>query len=133
MYNYIIISIASGILFGIMDGFINANPIAQKLYESFKPISKTSINIPAGMLIDLIYGFIIAGVYLLLFFSLPGDTGLIKGISFGLIIWFFRVVMSVASQWMMFLVSYKASMYTLITGLFEMLALGILYGSTLTP
>ena len=82
MYNYIIISVASGILFGIMDGFINANPIAQKLYESFKPISKTSINIPAGMLIDLIYGFIIAGVYLLLFFSLPGDTGLIKGISF---------------------------------------------------
>jgi hypothetical protein len=133
MYNYIIISIASGILFGIMDGFINANPIAQKLYESFKPISKTSINIPAGMLIDLIYGFIIAGVYLLLFFSLPGDTGLIKGISFGLIIWFFRVVMSVASQWMMFLVSYKASLYTLITGLLEMLALGILYGSTLTP
>jgi ethanolamine ammonia-lyase large subunit len=33
----IIVSIASGILFGVMDGLINANPLAQRLYEVYKP------------------------------------------------------------------------------------------------
>jgi len=43
----------------------------------------------------------------------------------------FRVVMYVASQWMMFNVPIRALLYTLITGLCEMLILGILYGLTL--
>lgn len=130
---YIIISIVSGILFGIIDGLINANPIAQRLYEVYKPIAKTAINVPAGIMIDLVYGFVMAGVFLLLYRSLPGETGLLKGISFALLIWFFRVVMSVISGWMMFNVLIGALLYTLITGLGEMLILGILYGLTLKP
>ena len=54
-----------------------------------------------------------------------------KGISFALMVWFFRVVMSVASQWMMFKVPVKALVYTLLAGLGEMLVLGILYGLAL--
>jgi len=130
---YIIISIISGILFGIIDGLINANYLAQELYEVFKPIAKTAINVPAGIVIDLVYGFIMAGVFLLLYRSLPGDMGLLKGISFAFLIWFFRVVMSVISGWMMFNVPIGALLYTLITGLGEMLILGILYGLTLKP
>lgn len=130
---YIIISIVSGILFGIIDGLINANPIAQRLYEVYKPIAKTAINVPVGIAIDLVYGFVMAGVFLLLYRSLPGETGLLKGISFAFLIWFFRVVMSVISRWMMFNVPIGALLYTLITGLGEMLILGILYGLTLKP
>ena len=130
---YIIISIVSGILFAIMDGLINTNPLAQKLYEVYKPIAKTAINVPAGIIIDLVYGFVMAGVFLLLYRSLPGETGLLKGISFAFLIWFFRVVMSVISGWMMFNVPIGALLYTLITGLGEMLILGILYGLTLKP
>jgi len=130
---YIIISIISGILFGIMDGLINANPLAQRLYEVYKPIAKTAINVPAGIIIDLIYGFVMAGVFLLLYRSLPGNTGLLKGISFALLIWFFRVLMSAISGWMMFNVPIRALIYSLTTGLGEMLILGILYGLTLKP
>jgi hypothetical protein len=130
---YIIISIVSGILFGIMDGLINANPLAQRLYEVYKPIAKTTINVPAGIVIDLVYGFVMAGVFLLFYRSLPGETGLLKGISFAFLIWFFRVVMSVISGWMMFNIPIGALLYTLITGLGEMLILGILYGLTLKP
>lgn len=133
MIGYIIVSIISGILFGVMDGLINANPLAQRLYEVYKPIAKTSINIPAGVVIDLVYGFVMAGVFLLLYESLPGEAGLLKGISFTFLVWFFRVVMSVASAWMMFNVPIRALLYTLITGLGEMLVLGILYGLTLKP
>jgi len=116
-----------------MDGFINANPLARRLYEVYQPIAKTSINVPAGVVIDLFYGFIIAGVFLLLYRSLPGEAGLLKGISFALLVWFFRVVMSVASGWMMSNVTVGALLYTLVTGLGEMLVLGILYGLTLRP
>ncbi len=130
---YIIVSLISGILFGFLDGLINANPFAQKLYEVFKPISKQTINVPAGFVIDLVYGFAMAGIFLILYDGLPGDTGVVKGISFALVAWFFRVVMSVVSQWMMFKVPAKALLYALAAGLVEMLALGLIYGLALKP
>jgi hypothetical protein len=133
MTAYIIVSIISGVLFGVLDGLINVNPFAQSLYQVYKPIAKTSVNALAGIAIDLIYGFVMAGVFLLLYPSLPGQVGLVKGISFALLIWFFRVVMYVASQWMMFNVPASALLYTLVSGLGEMLVLGILYGLTLKP
>jgi hypothetical protein len=131
MLNYIIVSVISGISFGFLDGFINANPYAQKLFEVYKPIAKTSINVPVGFIIDLIYGFVMAGLFLLLYKSLPGETKLIKGLSFGLIMWFFRVVMYVATQFMMFKVPLGTLFYLLATGLAEMLFIGLLIGLTL--
>ncbi len=133
MIEYIIVSLVSGILFGVLDGVINANPLAQRLYQVYKPIAKTSINPLAGIMIDLVYGFVMAGVFLLLYQSLPGETGLVKGLSFAFLVWFFRVVMYTASQWVMFNVPIEALLYSLVTGLGEMLMLGGLYGLTLKP
>jgi hypothetical protein len=133
MVRYIIVSVVSGLLFGTMDALINANPLARKLYAVFQPISRTNINVMAGIVIDLIYGFVMAGVFLVLYQSLPGQSPMLKGISFGLMVWFFRVIMSVATQWIMFTVPADALAYTLATGLVEMLILGILYGLTLKP
>lgn len=133
MVRYVIVSIVGGFLFGTMDGLINANPLAQKLFQVYKPIARASINIPAGIAIDLVYGFAMAGIFLLLYKSLPGGTGLTKGISFAGLVWFFRVVMYFASQWMMFQVPATAILYGILTGLVEMLLLGVLYGLTLKP
>jgi hypothetical protein len=74
-----------------------------------------------------------AGIFLLLHASLPGQSGLVKGISFALMVWFFRVVMSAATQWVTFDVPAGALLYTLVAGLGEMLVLGILYGLALQP
>ncbi len=131
MIRYLIVSIISGILFGLMDGLINANPFAQKLYTVYEPIAKKTINVPVGIAIDLVYGFLMAGIFLLLYKSLPGNTGVLKGLSFGLMAWFFRVVMQVASQWMMFNIPTGTLMYSLCLGLIEMLVLGLFYGITL--
>jgi len=119
MAAYVLTSIVSGILFGILDGAINANPLAQRVYAVYKPIAKTSLNIIAGVMIDLVYGFVMAGI--------------VKGIGFAVLVWFFRVVMGAASQWMMFIVPFKTLLYTVVTGLGEMLVLGILYGLVLQP
>jgi hypothetical protein len=131
MWRYIIVSVGGGILFGVLDGVINANSLAQRLYQVYAPIMKKSINPVAGIAIDLAYGFIMAALFLLLYQSLPGQSGLVKGLSFGVIVWFFRVVMSAASTWMMFTVPANTLLYNLMTGLGEMLVLGSLYGLTL--
>ena len=133
MIRYLIVSLASGLLFGVLDALINANPLAQRLYQVYKPIAKTSINVPAGIAIDLVYGFVMAGLFLLLYHSLPGQGGVVKGISFALMAWFFRVVMGVATQWMTFDVPTGALLYPLVAGLGEMLILGLLVGLTLKP
>ena len=133
MIGYVLVSIISGILFGVLDGVINANPLAQRLYQAYQPIARASINPLAGILIDLVYVFVLAAVFLLLHKSLPGETGLVKGISFAVLVWFFRVVMYTASQWVMFKVPSEALLYSLVTGLGEMLVLGVLYGLTLKP
>jgi hypothetical protein len=133
MTRYILVSLISGVLFGLMDGLISANPLAVKLFEVYRPIAKTSLNFVAGMLIDLAYGFILAGLFLLLYPSLPGGSGFTKGLSFGLLVWFLRVVMSVASHWMMYKVPLNTLLYSLLAGLGEMVILGILYGLALEP
>ncbi len=52
MRRYVIVSLTSGILFGVLDAVINANPLAQRLYEFYRPIARASVNAPAGVVID---------------------------------------------------------------------------------
>lgn len=133
MIRFITISILSGIIFAILDGVINANPIAQKLMESYNPIAKTSINVTAGIFIDLFYGFVMCGIFLLLYNSLPSDNPVIKGLIYGLIIWFFRVLMSVLSTYMTLQIPIQTLVYILLTGLIEVIIIGIFYGLTIKP
>ena len=125
---YIIVSVISGLLFGVMDGLPNANPLAVKLYAVYQPIMRGAINAPAGILIDLLYGFAMAAIFILLYKALPGKSGLMKGLNYGLLIWFFRVVMAAASSWMMFNLPAETLIYGLVAGLGEMVVLGLLYG-----
>ncbi|OGO30211.1 MAG: hypothetical protein A2Z16_02980 [Chloroflexi bacterium RBG_16_54_18] len=133
MLRYILVSLGSGLLFGVLDALLNANPLAVRLFSVYKPIARNSVNPLAGILIDIAYGFIMAGIFLLLYESLPGPTGIVKGLSFGLLAWFFRVVMQAASSWVMFEVPLQTAAYSLIAGLLEMLLIGLLYGLTLKP
>jgi hypothetical protein len=111
-----------------MDGLINGNPYAVKHMECYKPIAKKTINVPAGLLIDILYGFVISGIFLIIWPSLPTEIGIIKGLTYGLGMWFFRVLMRVISDWMMFNIPLKTLFYFLLAGLIEMIILGILNG-----
>jgi hypothetical protein len=66
-----------------------------------------------------------------LYQSLPGASGWIKGVSFGVLVWFFRVVMHALSSWLMFNVPGGTVACMLGTGLAEMLVLGVFYGLAL--
>ncbi len=133
MIRYVVVSLAGGLLFGTLDALIHANPLAQRLFAFYQPIARTSLNPVTGMVIDVVYGFVMAMIFLLLYPSLPGESRLLKGISFALLAWFFRVVMDAASHWMMFQAPPAALLYSLAAGLVEMLILGILFGLALRP
>lgn len=119
------VSVSSGLILGFLDGLIYANSYAQKLFEVYKPIAKSSVNIVLGFGIDILYGFAMTGLFLLLYNSLPGETVILKGLSFGLIASFFGVVMHVFSQLMMFKVPKVTLVYMFLTGLVEILVVSI--------
>jgi hypothetical protein len=131
MFRYIVVSVFGGLFLGLLDGLINANPYAQKLFEVYKPIAKSSVNIVLGFGVDILYGFVMAGLFLVLYKSLPGQTALLKGLSFGLIVSFFSVVMHVFSQLMMYKIPAGALVYMFLTGLIEMLIISMFLSLTL--
>jgi len=133
MIRFILIGLGGGLLFGIVDGLIGANPMGRRMAQPYGPIARESIRIVTGIVIDLFYGLAMAGVFILLYESLPGDGGILKGLGYALGIWFFRVVMYVVSHWMTFRIPTSSLVYTLVTGAMEMALLGVLYGLTLTP
>jgi len=67
----------------------------------------------------------------MLYSSLPGHSGIGKGIFFAVILWFLRILMNVVSSWMTQNIPVSTILYVLLTGLAEMLILGIFFGLTL--
>jgi tetrahydromethanopterin S-methyltransferase subunit B len=133
MLRFVLVGLGTGLIFGVMDGLINANPLARRLAEVYAPVARTGVNVLAGIAIDLVYGFAIAGVFALVAPALPGQGGLAKGLALGAGLWFFRTVMAVASAWMMHRVTPGWAGYQLAAGLVEMLVLGAMVGLLLSP
>ena len=131
MTRYMIISWVVGMLNWTMDGVIAWNPYARKLFQGYKANMKATINIPKAFFIYLFYGFVVAGFFIVLYKSLPGEIGILKGLSFAVMAWFFRGFMLIMTQWMMFPIPSNTLVYVTIAGLSESLILGMLLGLTL--
>jgi hypothetical protein len=125
---YLLASVASGILFAVLDGVLSANPAAQRLLSYLKPIARERVSAAAGLLIDCAWGFAMAAIFVLIRASLPGSTALVKGLSFGGIAWFFRVLMRAASDAIMVKIPTSAMLYSVVGGAVEMGLIGVLYG-----
>jgi hypothetical protein len=76
----------------------------------------------AGLLFELINGFMLVAIYVVINGSLPGK-GWKKGISYGLIVWGLRVVMWAFSTYMMTDMSPILIGISVVTGLVEVLIL----------
>jgi len=126
------VGLVAGIAFAGLDALINANPLAQRLYAAYRPIMRASANAGLGMTLDLVFGIVMAILFVVLTPALP-TAWVARGMVFGLIAWFFRVAMGSASSAVMFQVPVTALLYTLATGLVEMVILGLIYGALLKP
>ncbi len=127
-----LVGLSVGLVFAVLDGVLNANAVAQRLYAVYRPIARESVNAPLGLAFDLISGVVMAMLFVALAPALPGGPFL-QGIGFALIAWFFRVAMGVAGQAVMFKVPPAALGYTLAAGLVEMAILGSILGLALQP
>ena len=121
------VGIAAGFILAVLDGLLNANPLAQRLYAAYKPITRDSVNAPLGAVFDLLWGVVMAALFVLLAPALPGGA-VSKGLAFGGIAWFFRVAMGVAGQAVMFKLPPAALIYSLLSGLAQMAIIGAIYG-----
>jgi len=121
---------AVGVVFAILDGLLNTNPVAQRVYAVYRPIARQSVNALLGLSFDIVSGVVMAALFVALLPALPGGP-VVKGLAFGIMAWFFRVAMGVAAQAVMFNVPGSALAYMLLTGLLEMGILGSLYGIAL--
>jgi hypothetical protein len=133
MWTYIIVSLASGLLLAVLDALLNANPLARRLYSSYGPIARKSISIFRGILIDLLFGFILAGFYLLLYKGLPFQPGIARAITFGFIVWVLRSLMNSLSHWTMYEIPAQTHFYAIFAGLLQSLLISIFYSLTLSP
>lgn len=76
---------------------------------------------------DLVYGVVIAGLFVMLADRLPGDTGIAKGIALGVVVWFVRVLRA-TSAWVANETPRRTLSIGLALGLAEMLLIGVVLG-----
>ena len=126
MFRVVSVGLAAGVALLITDALLNANPLARRLYAAYDPIARSSVNALAGSAIDLALGVILVVLFVTLWPSLPGETSLVKGLSFGVMVWLLRVVMRVASDWVTTTVPPSTHLYTLGGGLLQILLVAAL-------
>ncbi len=131
MLRQVLVGLAAGVVFLVLDGVLNANPLAQQLYAVYQPLARPGVNALVGSAIDLAYGVILAWLFVRLAPSMPGRTRLAKGLSFGLMVWFLRVVMRVAGEWVVTTVPPATHIYTLAAGLAQVLLVAVMIAALL--
>ena len=120
--NILVCGVITGILFLIFDMLIGISTSPIFSPYSDLPIWKTPPDILAGLVFDLINGFILALVYRTLYEGIPG-LGWKKGLSYGVIVGLFRVVMMSFSTIVMYNVPLILVITSLITGFIEIVIL----------
>jgi len=123
----IIAGIVASILFLILDmifGIIAGGIMGQILGQPYAAAAGIETKMGFGLLFELINGFMLAAIYALIYRCLPGE-GWSKGISYGLIVWGLRVLMWAFSTFMMTDLSPTMISVTVVTGLLEVLILGV--------
>ena len=122
---FVIAGFVASILFLLLDAIFGmlSGIIGQQVFGI--PASQPdSAKMTAGVLFELVNGFILALIYAVIYTALPGK-GWLKGISYALIVWGLRVVMWAFSTYMMTNMSPVLISITVVTGLIEMLVICI--------
>lgn len=122
-----------GVAFVLLDFAFNANPLAAKALAFYEPIARGQFLMSLGIAADMISGLVLVFFFALLFPALPSSSGILKGLVFGLIVAYLRVVMNTVASYAMFSMPTGAFFYVLVSGILEMTVLGFLAGLLYRP
>jgi len=123
----VIAGIVASILFLVLDAALGMTGglIGERLFGlSSEQPPGIEAKMMAGLIFELINGFMLASIYAVIHPSLPRQ-GWWKGVSYGMMVWGLRVVMWAFSTYMMTGMSPIAIGINVVTGLVEVLILGI--------
>ena len=117
--------IITGVLFIMFDMIIaiSTSPIFSPYSDL--PIWKTPPDILAGLIFDLINGFILLAVYIIIYNGIPG-FGWKKGLNYGIIVGLFRVVMTSFSTIVMYTIPFTLVITSLVIGYIEIVILCVM-------
>jgi hypothetical protein len=113
---FLVLDAAMGMLGGLIGARLFGLPSTQPEGIESKMI--------AGLVFELINGFMLAVIYAVIHKCLPG-AGWVKGLSYGLLVWGLRVLMWAFSTYMMTAMSPIAISITVVTGFIEVLIIGV--------
>jgi len=118
-------SLIIGVFFIILDGC--SAIILSPVYARFSglEIFKTAPSIRAGLLFDVLNGFILVTVFMVIQEGLPGGL-IVKGIYFGFIVGLFRVLMNAFSSYVMYNIPPTLLIYSSLVWYVEIIVLGVL-------
>ncbi|MFP4024168.1 MAG: hypothetical protein ACLFVR_06540 [Thiohalospira sp.] len=124
-FKIILLCFLIGFIFALLEFILHANPLVKNLSGIYEPVSRGWDIIIASFIIDIIYGTVLSLFYLILYKSLPGQ-GMMKGIIYGILLWFLRITILTLTQWMVYPVSAGTIIYMIFAGLPEMIIIGAL-------
>ncbi|PIV54515.1 hypothetical protein COY52_11335 [Candidatus Desantisbacteria bacterium CG_4_10_14_0_8_um_filter_48_22] len=130
MARFILVSMASGVILGVIDYICNTGSFTEDLKGFSGQLLLSAGKAASGLGINLALGFAMTGIFILLRKSFDG---VIIAMGFALTVWFFRVTMFFIRKWMTFKAPLNDLVYVFIAGMSQMISLGILYELTLKP
>ncbi len=129
---FIIAGVAASVLFLVLDAVFGVvgGLIGDQCF-GLPATQPDEAKMMIGLIFELINGSMLVLIYSVIHPSLPGQRWK-KGISYGLIVWGLRVVMWAFSTYMMTDMSPSMIVITVVTGLIEVLILGIVIAAIYT-
>lgn len=123
--NFLFFGFSAGVLFLVLDMVFAVAAMPFLLSYSGLPVFKNPPDVSSGVVFDLINGFILASVYIILYKGIPG-LGWRKGFNYGVIVGLFRVVMASFSGIVMYNIPSVVVAVNLISGYLEIILLCVL-------
>ena len=123
----VVSGIVASVLFLVLDAGLGmaGGWIGQRFFGlPFTQPEAMEDKMKAGLVFELVNGFILAAVYAVIHSCLPG-AGWVKGVNYGLIVWALRVVMWAFSTYLMTDMPPTTISITVVTGLIEVLVIGV--------
>lgn len=134
MVRYSLISVLAGSIMLVFDVVFVNNEFARRISIPLDPIRRKKNTFTRNLAVNISFGFIFAGFYLMSYRSLPGlPNSLFRSIYFAIMVWIPSFVFKAMSQWVEFDFPGKFLLYTVFSGFIKILSISILFHYVLRP
>lgn len=133
MFTYILVSILAGGVMLFLEEGSKTIPFARRWFASFSLLRRQENFRARRTIVEIAFGFVFVGFYILFYRALPLQPGLPRTFFFTLIFWIPTSVYKATSDWASFDVPADIHLYAVFVGLIKLLAVSLLFHFTLAP